>query len=121
GGDQLRRWYSDKVDFPVRPLALQKGSLRGGRLANIRGHQAAYLLYEGNGSKVSVFVFDPSNMQFEARRKAMVGNKEVFLDEERGYNVAVFRDRGVGYAIAGDLNETDMLNLVSHATVDGSH
>jgi mycothiol system anti-sigma-R factor len=121
GGDQLKRWYSDKVDFPVRPLSLPRASLRGGRLANIRDHQAAYLLYELNGNKVSVFVFDPSNMNFEARRKAMVGGKEVFLDEERGYNVAVFRDRGVGYAIASDLGENEVLNLVSHATVDASH
>jgi mycothiol system anti-sigma-R factor len=116
GAEQLKRWYSDKVDFPVRPLNMPKASLRGGRLANIRDRQAAYLVYDyAGGNKVSVFVFDPSNIELFARRKAMVGQREVYLDEERGYNVAVFRDRGVGYAIASDLAENEVLNLVSHA------
>jgi mycothiol system anti-sigma-R factor len=116
GSDQVKRWYADKVGFPVRPPSLcSTCALRGGRLADIENQQAAYLVYDVNGSKVSVFIFDPSAVRLEAPHKALVGNREVYLDEEHGYNVALFRDHGVGVAIAGDLDRDQMLKLVSSA------
>jgi len=115
GADQVKRWYADKVDFPVRPPQFPQAALRGGRLSSVGEHQAAYLVYDVNGNKVSVFIFDPANLELEAQRKAMIGNREVFFDQERGYNVAMFRDRGVGYAIASDLDNDQMFKLVSGA------
>jgi len=117
GSEQVKKWYSDKVDFPVRPPQFRNlsAALRGGRLASIGDKQAAYLVYDINGNKVSVFVFDPSELPIEARKKQVIGNREVFFDEEHGYNVAMFRDRGVGYAIAGDMNREEMSKLVSAA------
>jgi mycothiol system anti-sigma-R factor len=115
GPDQLKQWYANKVDFPVRPLQLPQAALRGGRLANIGDKQAAYLVYDINGDKVSVFVFDPADLPMEAQRKAVIKNREVYFDQERGYNVALFRDHGVGYAIASDLDSDQMMKLVSGA------
>ena len=118
GSDNVRRWYADKVDFPVRPpifVGAYPGALRGGRLANVRDHQAAYLFYEVDGNKVSVFIFDPGEVPMEARRHQVIGNREVYFDAERGYNVALYRDHGVGYAIASDLDQDQMMKLVSSA------
>ncbi len=115
--DEVRRWYADKVDFPVRPPSFDTRTvaLRGGRLANVRDRQAAYLQYETNGNRVSVFIFDPGEMPMEARRRTMIGDREVYLDDERGYNVALYRDHGVGYAIASDMDQGEMMRLVSAA------
>ncbi len=122
--DEVRRWYADKVDFPVRPPAFTNVGLggshgqvafRGGRLANVRDRQAAYLLYEVDGNKISVFIFDPGELSIEARRHMQVGDREVYFDDERGYNVATYRDHGVGYAIASDMDQDQMLKLVSAA------
>lgn len=121
--DEVRRWYADKVDFPVRPPTfgnVRQVALRGGRLANVRERQAAYLLYDMNGNKVSVFIFDPGELPLEARRHTVVGNREVYLDGERGYNVALYRDNGVGYAIASELDQDQMLKLVSAAVTPGN-
>lgn len=123
GPEQVKEWYSGKVDFPVRPPQLCHGvaaadphcQLRGGRLASVGDKPAAYLVYDVNGDKVSVFIFDASDLPIEARRKAVVGNREVYFDQEHGYNVALYRDRGVGYAIASDLDQDQMLKLVSSA------
>jgi anti-sigma factor (TIGR02949 family) len=116
GTDQVRQWYSGKVDFPVRPLQFHDvAALRGGRLASIGDKQAAYLVYDFNGNKVSVFVFDPSELPIEARKKEVIGNREVYFDQEHGYNVAMFRDRGVGYAIASDVDHEQLTRLVSAA------
>jgi mycothiol system anti-sigma-R factor len=115
GSEQVKRWYTDKgLGFPVRPPSLcSTCALRGGRLAEVANQQAALLVYDLNGNKVSVFIFDPSSVPLELPQRATVSNREVFLDQEHGYNVAVFRDHGVGYAITGDVNREQMLKFVS--------
>ncbi len=118
GPDQVRQWYADKVDFPVRPPPICKQtqcSLRGARLSSVGDKPAAYLVYDVNGDKVSVFIFDASDLPIETRRKTVIGNRDVYFDQEHGYNVALFRDRGVGYAIASDLDQDQMVKLVSSA------
>jgi mycothiol system anti-sigma-R factor len=119
GTEQVRDWYAGKVDFPVRPPRFAIGNtpvaLRGGRLTNVGDRQAAYLVYDINGSKVSVFIFDPGKRSVEAPHRMVIGNREVFLDQERGYSVVLYRDRGVEYAITSDLDSDQMLKLVSSA------
>jgi anti-sigma factor RsiW len=117
GTDQVKQWYTGKVDFPVRPPQFRNATvaLRGGRLASIGDRQAAYLVYEINGNKVSVFVFDAAEVPVEARQKQVVGNREVYFDREHGYNVVMFRDRGIGYAMASDMDQDQMIKLVSSA------
>ena len=118
GTDQVRKWYVDKVDFPVRPPQLCHSvgcTFRGARLSSVGDKPAAYLVYDINGDKVSVFIFDANDMPIETRRKTVIGNRDVYFDQEHGYNVALFRDRGVGYAIASDLDQDQMMKLVSSA------
>jgi anti-sigma factor RsiW len=115
GDDVVRAWFQDKLNVAVRPPRMENAALVGARLANIRDRQAAYLVYDLSGTKVSVFVFDPSNLPLEARTRRQVGNHEVYLDGERGYHVALYRDGGVGYAVASDLDEDRVLQLVSSA------
>jgi mycothiol system anti-sigma-R factor len=116
GNDQVKQWFNGKVDFPVRvPRFAMPCALRGGRLASIGDKQAAYLIYDVNGDKVSVFIFDASDLPIEARKKAVIADHDIYFDQEHGYNVALFRDRGVGYAIASDLDQEQMMKLVSSA------
>jgi anti-sigma factor RsiW len=116
GNEQLKQWYADKLSFPVRPPNFpSEVALRGGRLLNIKDQQAAYLVYDDHGNKVTVFVFDPSQVPVDAPSKTIIGNQEVYLDQEHGYNVALYRDHGVGYAITSDIDRDQMLRLVSAA------
>jgi mycothiol system anti-sigma-R factor len=118
GAEQVRKWYADKVDFPVHVPQLchqTSCSLRGARLSSVGDKPAAYLVYDINGDKVSVFIFDATDMPIETRRHQIIGNREVYFDQEHGYNVALFRDRGVGYAITSDLDQEQMMKLVSSA------
>lgn len=115
--DSVRTWFRGKVAFPVRAphfAAEPAAQLVGARLSNLRDRDAAYLVYEINGAKVSVFVFDPSLVELgEDDGYRMVSGRKVYLDEHGPYNVALFSDRGVGYAITGDVDEQTMLRLVS--------
>lgn len=115
--DSVRTWFRGKVAFPVRAPHFREVpavQLVGARLSNLRDRDAAYLVYEVNGAKVSVFVFDPSLVELGTDDGyQMVAGRKVYLDESGPYNVALFSDRGVGYAITGDVDQKTMLRLVS--------
>jgi hypothetical protein len=67
------------------------------------------------GQKVSVLVFDPSDLPMHLRRVQRVGSHDVYLHRQAGYNVALYRQGNVGYAITSDLPEPEMMQLVSAA------
>lgn len=113
--DAVRAWFNQRVNFAVRPPHLPSATLVGARLSQIRDRRAAYLVYNVRGNRVSVFLFDPSDLAMESPRHFEAGGHEVYLDEQRGYHVALVRDRGLGYAFTSDLDEDQMIQLVSSA------
>ena len=116
GHDKLRAFFSHRLNFAMRPPNLPaRATLRGARLVSLRDQQAANLIYDVDGEKVSVLVFDPEDMPVQASRHRQVGEYDVFLDGQRGYNVAMFRDRDVGYAFTSDMSEDRMMQLGSAA------
>jgi len=123
------------VGVPVRPAAIGKNcpapvgsahpcaraSFVGARVLPVRQERAAMLHYEvqdGNETRrVSVIIFDPRRIQvsdadLEARP---VGTSEVQVGRANGYSVAVTQRAGVGYAMAGDLDESRMAELAVYS------
>lgn len=128
----VRSWFDGKVPFAVPPPRLEPiASLRGGRLSHLGDREAAYLVYDRpGGRRISVFVFDardfsisgmiaatamPGMPRVAAPRRQVIRNHEVYLEDSRGYPVAVFRDRGLGYAITGSVDEPELFSIVSAA------
>jgi anti-sigma factor RsiW len=116
--EKVRSWFAGKVPFMVPAPQLEPVAvLQGGRLSNLGDREAVLLRYQQSGQPISVFVFDPQGLDLKARR-TVIGNREVFLSDARGYQVAVFRDRGLGYAVTSTLDEPEFLKVVS-AMVSG--
>lgn len=116
--EKVRSWFTGKVPFRVPAPQLEPvASLEGGRLADLGDREAVLLRYQQSGQPISVYIFDPQGLELNTRR-TVIGNREVFLPDGRGYQVAVFRDRGLGYAVTGTMNEPDFLKVVS-AMVSG--
>src|SRR2546430_10080250 len=55
-----------------------------------------------------LFVFDAHDLPLAAPRRYMIGQREVYTEGTRGYQVALFRDNDVGYAITGSVNEPEI-------------
>jgi len=104
--EAVKGFFSDKVPFAVHLPAFKRKRVQlvGGRLANLREHEAAYLVYRVDGRRVSVFIFDKS---------ALPRDRHVHWQRLRGYNVAMFSSRGTGYAVASDLDPEQMVRLIS--------
>lgn len=104
----VRRWFSDKVSFAVTiPEIDGPARLLGGRLSHVRQYEAAYLLYEVNGSKLSVMLFDAGDLEDETN----FSNK-TFVDNSNGYNVAIREKSGVTYTFTSDMNAEELADLV---------
>lgn len=114
--DHVRSWFRGKVPFAVQTPQLEPlASLQGGRLCNLGSREAALLQYDQHGQKLSVFVFDARGLKLNAPRRRIIQNREVYLEDTSGYQVAVFRDHGLGFAIAGTVAEPELVQLISAA------
>jgi anti-sigma factor RsiW len=128
------RNFEKYVGVPVKPAAaLQSGkcpprpatqfpcgraNFVGARVLPVRQERAAMLHYEiEDGTetrRVSVIVFDPRRIQVgdvDDLEPRPVGTTEVQVGRSNGYSVAVTQREGVGYAIASDLDESQMAEL----------
>lgn len=114
--EQVRYWFRDKVNFPVRLPRFDRASHRqvnllGARLSHLREKQAAYVVYESDGNKVSVMVFDGQGV----KRLAPAPRQDPRVYNANGYNVAIVEDNGVTYSITSELPREDMVQLVDAA------
>jgi hypothetical protein len=66
---------------------------------------------------MTVYVFDPSGWEVSGPSK-QVNHHEMYVNQVRGYNVVYYRDRGIGYAYASDMDQDDMVRLVSTTLED---
>ncbi|MCU0680811.1 MAG: zf-HC2 domain-containing protein [Polyangiaceae bacterium] len=93
----------------------------GGRMLPVRDHRAAMLQYKmAGGHRVTVYVYDPRRVQPEQRwlrerTTTTASNAPVYVGSMRGFNVAATERRGVGYAIATDLGEREIVELANEA------
>ncbi len=105
------------VTSPHTPdLQAQFGGAR--MVAITRGQRAAMLQYTlSNGRRVSVYVYNPYRIRISSSprlRPEVIGNASapVYVGYVRGYSVALTDKRGVGYALASDLDEQENSKLL---------
>lgn len=111
-------WFRNKVDFPVRLPRFageRQVNLLGGRIANIQDRRAAYLLYEVDGTRLSVMVFDGGGITVPADKIRSIAGRDVMMLNNKGYEVAVLQDSGVTYALTSELPREKFIELLSHS------
>ena len=125
GGDaqHVSSWMEGKVSVPVRPPQLSRvrggsssvenAALVGGRIGHVSSRDAAQITYRLGPSSVTVFMFDPSDLELKAPKSRIIGGHELFVDSERGYSVVFLVERGVGYAYISDLDEDQLVALAA--------
>jgi anti-sigma factor RsiW len=112
---QAASWFRQKVDFPVQApaLNLSQASFEGARLSNVRSHQAAHMAYNLDGHRVTLMIFNPHITLFRGGRQVKVGDRDVLVGRRNGFNVAVFLDGDMAYALSSDLPQERLLKLVA--------
>lgn len=113
---RVAQWFRNKVDFPVRLPHFapdRQVNLLGGRIAHVQDRRAAYLLYEVDGTRLSVLVFNGEGLTIPGDKIRTVGGRDLALLNNKGYEVALLQDSGVTYTITSELAEPEFVSLVS--------
>jgi len=109
----ISSWFRGRVDFPVHAPAFSgQASCRGGRLVNVGERMGAYVVYQSNGHRVTLLVFDPRDESIDAPHRRMVNGREILFDGGPGISTAVYRERGLSYVVTSDLDEDALTRLV---------
>jgi anti-sigma factor RsiW len=127
----ITSWMAGKVPVAVRPPRLRTLELAssppspqaqmmiphlvGARISHLASRDAGQIVYRVGSSQLTVYVFDPSGWEVSASRHRLIDGRDVYIAERAGYSVAIYRDRGVGYALASDLDEDALLAFVAAA------
>ena len=115
GSAPVKRFFSNKVPFAVRPPTLgnPRARLVGARLSNLGPGRAALLSYMVNGQRVTVFITDPDTIT-STGNEIRSGNHKMYHQGVRGYNVLKFISGGTGYTVTSDMDQERLVRLVSH-------
>lgn len=119
--DEIDRWFEGKLTFNVQAPRFRddRAMLLGGRLSRVRGldgqapRRAAYLIYGVGAHKMSVLVFDDQNLPVDKiGDQHRIKGHTVSVTDRGDYRVAVYRHRGINYAVTSDLPSAQMLQLI---------
>ena len=68
----------------------------------------------GEGRRVSLVIVDDPEQQLPGAAR-QIADREVWLSQARGFNVASWRNHEIVYSLISDLDEQDVLALVKAA------
>lgn len=113
----LVRKLEPEVGVPVRVPSLQQYGLRweGASVVPVRqlNQRAASLRYSFDGHRVTLYVYNSTQFPLRATLEPrVVRNMPVYVGSRRGYSIAAVEKRGVGYAVATDLDDRESAELV---------
>ena len=127
--------FSPIVGVPVHPSSVTAGfegfqaisssgmsgyTFAGARLMRVHNEAAATLSYTFGGSRVTVFVFDPQRIQIKSACcltphlvNAHGQERLILMGRAKGYPLAAFERDGVGYAVSGDITESQVTEIAT--------
>ena len=109
-------WFEGKVDFPVNPPEFsRRAHLLGGRLSNVEDADAALLVYDVDGTKLSVIMFDRDGTPVPSAHTLDGQQVPLFVHETSGTNVAFHEQDGVTYTFTSQMADDQLTDLVNVA------
>ena len=110
-GQAVQNWFRERVDFTFRLPPTSDPLLLGGRLCHLQGRRAALIFYRYPQSRVSLFILDGSDLKLPEDQLIGIDSKRCWLEAKRGYNVVLWKERGLLYSLVSEAPSADLLQL----------
>ena len=113
GIHQVKPWFQGRLDFAPRVLLEDDEAfpLRGGAVSYVLDRKAAAFVYKRRLHTISLFVFRADGLPWPRAGKRSLGPLEAQVDTQRGFNVLLFRQQDLAYALVSDLNLRELSEL----------
>ena len=115
---EVVRYFQGKTPFPVQPATFEEPGMKfiGARYIRVGAQPAAALYYIRDGRRVTLLVFQSSEIVRNAQR-THVGGRELYYHDVGGNVVTIRQHGGVNYAFFGDLDRRVLFQLAANARV----
>ncbi len=93
--NDIAGWFAKRIGFAAAPPKLFDDALvlQGGRPCKLGLNHAAYLIYQKNGKKCSVFVINPADLDFKLEKDKR------FSVKENDHDIKIWSESNLVYAM----------------------
>ncbi|HYQ42387.1 MAG TPA: zf-HC2 domain-containing protein [Polyangiaceae bacterium] len=118
GIHQVKPWFAGKLDFaPVLQFSGdEEFPLAGGAVALFVDRKAATFIFKHRLHVASLFVFRSQDLSFPSRADQTIGQRPATSAASRGFNVLLWQDHGLGYALVSDMDDKSLARLAGKLT-----
>jgi anti-sigma factor RsiW len=113
GLHQVKPWFSGRLDFaPVVAFAGDDDfPLQGGAVSYFLDRKAAAFVFKRRLHTISLFVFRSDGLALPTGALVPMGRVSARAARVRGFNVLIWRDGELGYALVSDVDAPDLAAL----------
>jgi anti-sigma factor RsiW len=113
GIHQVKPWFAGKLDFaPVLEFSGdQEFPLVGGAIALFVDRKAATFVFKHRLHTASLFVFRGQDLSWPSRANRAIGGRRAVSAAARGFNVLLWQDHDLGYALVSDMDPASLAGL----------
>jgi anti-sigma factor RsiW len=115
GIHQVKPWFAGRLDFA--PVLSFSGDdefpLEGGAIGLFVDRKAATFLFKHRLHTASLFVFRNEGLSWPLRNGTSVGALKASSTTSRGFNVLLWRDGDLGYALVSDMDRSELARLAA--------
>jgi anti-sigma factor RsiW len=110
GIHQVKPWFEGRLDFaPVVSFAGdQDFPLEGGAVGYFLDRKAAIFVYRRRLHLISLFVFRAGGLPWPKKALEPLGRVRAYTQVDRGINTILWRDGDLGYALASDIDVSEL-------------
>jgi anti-sigma factor RsiW len=118
GIHQVKPWFAGKLDFaPVLEFSGdEEFPLVGGAIALFVDRKAATFVFKHRLHTASLFVFRGQDLSWPTRANLAVGGRRGLSAAARGFNVLLWQDHDLGYALVSDMDPSSLARLAEKLT-----
>jgi anti-sigma factor RsiW len=115
---QVRPWFAGRVDFApvVRFGGDAEFPLQGGAVGYFVDRKAAVIVYGHRLHTISLLVFSADGLAWPRRTGTRVGGVDAHESATRGFNVLLWREGDLGYALVSDVEPAALRALALRLT-----
>ncbi len=120
GIHQVKPWFEGRLDFaPVLDFAGdEEFPLQGGSIGYLLDRKAAVFVFKRRLHVVTLFVFRAEGLPWPYLGNRTLDGVSARLEQSRGFNALLFRQRDLGYALVSDA-DANSLERLGHKIMAG--
>jgi len=113
GIHRVKPWFSGRLDFAptIEFAGDDEFPLQGGAVAVFVDRKAAAFVFRRRLHVITAFLFRARELPWALRGNTTLGHVSASLTQVRGFNVLLWQNGDLGYALVSDVNQGDLLQL----------